>query len=409
LQRAELPQQATLIMPNFVITDRTPKRFDGDFKIESTTEHPASDAELNYLGTIERVMMALAEDEEREPTGTDQATSALVTARRKRRASAAAELRKEAEKFNIGQLSAAIAADNALVIKGVYVGQRDNLSRSLFVVEEKIENGRASELLIYVAGDLPPPNDVAPPDKQALFVALNSANTVIKTVCLQISERADSFTRKYWPSRADKDRYRAERLLDQYIKKLAGIGRLGLEGPHTSLATLALDELRREFVAEQAGRIKNTYVRRLGFVCAVAALLLFGLYASTVTGRITLPFWNYHKAFLLAAAGAAIGTWLSFSIRRVSLSFDDLAILEEDLLDPSMRVLFVIGLTMTACLLFWTGAMNIEIGSLRTVQLGGTSGTIAFLVGIFSGLSERALATAISGRAAAFVKGIAGG
>jgi hypothetical protein len=264
-------------------------------------------------------------------------------------------------------------------------------------------------LLIYVAGDLPPPNDVAPPDKQALFVALNSANTVIKTVCLQISERVDSFTRKFWPGRADKDRYRAERLLDQYVKKLAGIGRLGLEGPHTSLATLALDELRREFVAEQAGRIKNTYVRRLGFVCAVAALLLFGLYASTVTGRITSPFWNYHKAFLLAAAGAAIGTWLSFSIRRVSLSFDDLAILEEDLLDPSMRVLFVIGLTMTACLLFWTGAMNIEIGSLRTVQLGGTSGTIAFLVGIFSGLSERALATAISGRAAAFVKGIAGG
>ena len=77
-------------MPNFDITDRTPKRFDGDFQIKSTTEHPASDAELNYLGTIERVMMALAEDEEREPTGTDQATSALVTARRKRRASAAA-------------------------------------------------------------------------------------------------------------------------------------------------------------------------------------------------------------------------------------------------------------------------------------------------------------------------------
>jgi hypothetical protein len=47
--------------------------------------------------------------------------------------------------------------------------------------------------------------------------------------------------------------------------------------------------------------------------------------------------WYDDKAFLIAAAGAAIGTWLSFSIRRVELSFSQLAILEEDVLDPSVR------------------------------------------------------------------------
>jgi hypothetical protein len=112
--------------------------------------------------------------------------------------------------------------------------------------------------------------------------------------------------------------------------------------------------------------------------------------------------------FLIAATGASLGTWLSFSIRRVSLTFEDLGLLEDDLLDPGVRVIFVIALTMTACLLFWTGAMNIEIGLLKTGSLKG-DGEIAMLVGIFCGLSERALATAISGRATAFVKGIAGG
>jgi hypothetical protein len=113
-----------------------------------------------------------------------------------------------------------------------------------------------------------------------------------------------------------------------------------------------------------------------------------------------------HNSFCLVGGAAAVGTWLSFSIRRVTLSFDDLAVLEEDLLDPSLRVIFVVALTMAACLLFETKALNIEIGELKTSQL---SGATALLVGVFFGLSERALATAVSGRATAFVKGVAGG
>ena len=78
-------------------------------------------------------------------------------------------------------------------------------------------------------------------------------------------------------------------------------------------------------------------------------------------------------------------------------------------IDPLVRVIFVVSLTTLACLLFWTGVMNIEIGALKTnAPVFGRSGSIAFLVGALCGLSERALATAISGRAATFVKGIGG-
>jgi hypothetical protein len=113
---------------------------------------------------------------------------------------------------------------------------------------------------------------------------------------------------------------------------------------------------------------------------------------------------------LLAATGAAAGTWVSFAIRRLDLPFEDLPMLEESSLDPPFRILFVVALTFTVCLLFWTSAINIEIGNLKTgPDSFKTTGSIAFLVGMFCGLSERALATAVSGRAAAFVRGVAGG
>ena len=72
--------------------------------------------------------------------------------------------------------------------------------------------------------------------------------------------------------------------------------------------------------------------------------------------------WNAHKTFLLAAAGASLGTWASFSVRKVNLTFEQLAAPEEQLLDAPFRVVFVVVLTMAACLLFWTGAINVKIG-----------------------------------------------
>jgi hypothetical protein len=229
-------------------------------------------------------------------------------------------------------------------------------------------------------------------------------------------DRAEKMEKRWWygltekqrKHRADKERDRARRLRDQYLTELCGIAVVGLEQPHTNLAKLALNELRSKFTAQQAGRIKNIYVRSLGAAAAVAAVALFLLYA--FIRAVGNGWWYDHRAFVIVAAGAAIGTWLSFSIRRVNLSFSDLGILEEDLLDPGVRIIFVIALTLTACLLFWTGVVNIEIGNLKTSATEFMQrGSIAMLLGVFFGISERALATAISGRATAFVRGVGGG
>jgi hypothetical protein len=225
-----------------------------------------------------------------------------------------------------------------------------------------------------------------------------------------MEDRADTWWRTKFFKPNSGARARARTLRDTYMTRLAGIAVVGLEQPHTALAKLALAELRNEFVAQEAGRIKNTYVQWLGLWTGAAAVVFITAYWVITHNSHQWPWWHLHRNFLLAAAGGAIGTWLSFSVRQVQLAFDDLLMLEEDALDPPLRVIFVVTLTLAACLLFWTGATNLEIGSLKTkAEAFQTVGSIALLIGVFAGLSERALATAISGRAAGFVQGLGGG
>jgi hypothetical protein len=323
----------------------------------------------------------------------------------------------QTKEFRKGSVVVEKAADNALLAQGIYIAERDRLKMPLFRVElilddPKNPNSRAVKFEVGINAGLPPPDDQPSQEKQELFVQVNQTWTVIGTVCMHMRERADRIENRKWfgrKRRADLERQRADSITDQYIRKLYPVAYNGLEAPYTALAKLALNELRGEFTAQQAGRIKNLYVRSLGAAAATAAVPLLLLYTFIAKG-VGSGWWHDHRAFLIAAAGAAIGTWLSFSIRRVTLSFNDLGILEEDLLDPMVRIIFVIALTLIACLLFWTGVMNIQIGELKTNAAEFMQkGSIAMLLGVFFGISERALATAISGRATAFVRGVGGG
>ena len=412
----EVAQKYAQNCPDLVAQDKAAAelRFAGDFTI---TKNYAPDGPVKeYIDRIADILDRLAEDEVAAKTAGDSV--ARLDARQGYRKEAANSLRKEFEEFRRGSVAVRIAADHALVSQGIYIGKRDQLKARLFNVipKYKDEPKRVVELEFKVTPGLPPPDDQPSQEKQDLFVQVGNADTVISTVSRHMDDRAEKIEKRWWygpkqrrKRRAEAERQLAQRLLDDYLRKLAGIAVVGLEGPHTTLAKLALNELRSEFTAQQAGRIKNIYVRGLGATAATAAVPLLLLYAF-IAKVVGSGWWYDHRAFLIAAAGAAIGTWLSFSIRRVSLSFSDLGILEEDLLDPSVRIIFVIALTLTACLLFWTGVMNIQIGDLKTNAAEFMQrGSIAMLLGVFFGISERALATAISGRATAFVRSVGGG
>jgi hypothetical protein len=394
---ALFPDQAELTNTNFV-PDATEQSYLDDLKelLDGFVTDDAADVKANY---------------------TDDA----LVARRKQRTEATNRMKKDFGDWKEGT-DTQTASGNLSYVRGGYRALREYIGQSLFAVSvvpgDGDEKNYAVDLRIIVERNLPAPNDTASPEKQELFVQLSNACAVIRTVCQQIRDQApDNDAIKI--EAANK---RSRLLLNEYVTKLAGIGRIGLEGPHAVLAKGALTSLKTEFVASQAGRIKNRYVRLLGQYAGVFAFLIMVAYVfisltGCPTGKVaahvpacSVSWWEIHKTFLLAAAGAVIGTWVSFAIRRLDLPFEDLPMLEEASLDPPFRILFVVALTLTVCLLFWTSAINIEIGNLKTgPDSFRTTGSIAILIGMFCGLSERALATAVSGRAAAFVRGVAGG
>lgn len=391
-------------MGNFEIVDDN--QLTGGFRLTAATGYTPDAAEQAYINAIGRVMARMKRDQSQDPEGLDADAATRRERRRERRTKALTELRTEAQQVIDGGLAADLAADNVFTIRGEYLADQRRIYSRLFMVEPVSNHGRITDVKVVVADDVPASQDPSADEKRNLYVALDSSRTVVNTVASRLEERSNRWWRKQSAREAEFEK--AAQLRDHYMAKLVEIGRLGLEGPHVELGKLALTGFKGEFVSQEAGRIKNTYIRSLGIAAGIAAAIFLLAYAIVVYAAGATSFWMLHRDFLLAAAGAAVGTWLSFSLRRVVLGFDDLATLEEDRLDPSVRVIFVVLLTMVVCLLFWTDAMNIEIGNLQTGDLGNPStdlpmGSISLLIGAFCGIAERALATAVSGRATGFV------
>lgn len=408
---AEIAGQIDGNLPDVKLAGATDPRFTGDFAAKITNYAPEA-AEQAYLDAQAECVDSLAIDEAADSRA--GYPDAGLQARRTQRAAAIARLKDAFASWKNDQLTSDAAARQVSWARGYYAAQRDRLTRKLFTVKsvrgERDEEARYNVALdIRMAEGLPPPNDQPSQDQRDLFVEINRAETVIDIVCRQIRARAHS---RFW-KRPEEDQ-RGLRLLGEYVDKLAGIAGIGLEQSHTALAKLALNSLREEFIAREAGEILNRYVRRLGawsFGFAALFLLSYILVrnnACTSTDPCT-SWWFAHRSFLLAAAGASFGTWASFSVRQVNLTFEQLAAPEDQLLDAPLRVIFVVMLTMAACLLFWTSAINVKVGDLNTeASWFSKVGTVAILIGFFCGLSERALSSAIAGRATAFVGGIAG-
>jgi hypothetical protein len=399
--------------PFVAIVDAKPVRFAGEFAVELTSFVPDA-GEQAYLDRQKHLIDDLAADEADDVKA--NYSDAGLEARRAQRKDALDRLRKNFSFWREGT-SSDLAAANVSFVRGRYSGQRERLARKLFTVTPvRGKDGDKDfnvDIEIKVASGLPPPDNTPTSDQQDLFVAINKADMVIGTVCRQIRARAH---RRCFAKPADDKR--GLQLLGEFIDKLAGIARLGLEGPHSGLAKQSLASLRDEFVAREAEEILNRYVRRLGLWAGGFAVFFLLFYVMVRTqacadvkgAAVCNSWWDAHKTFLLAAAGASIGTWASFSVRQINLTFEQLATPEEELLDAPMRIIFVVVLTMAACLLFWTGAINLRIGDLNTEPAWFIkTGTVAMLIGFFCGLSERALASAIAGRASAFVGGVAGG
>jgi hypothetical protein len=190
---------------------------------------------------------------------------------------------------------------------------------------------------------------------------------------------------------------------DEYRYKLFGLAQVGLEGyPSVETAQLALAGLQSEIVRREGPRIKNNYMRRLGrwaLVFGGAAAIAYLVIHNNRGFSIQLAAFNN---FFLLWTGTMIGAWLSFGLRKPTITLSDLAGLETDMVEPPLRLLFTGFIALTIAFIFQIGMVNVVIGGLKTNELMA-HGLTALVIGLLLGVSEQALPGALTRRASQFV------
>lgn len=181
----------------------------------------------------------------------------------------------------------------------------------------------------------------------------------------------------------------------------------------------SLQAYKLELIRAEGLEIKNSYLRELA-VCAskfslvtilIAALGRIGLHYSGLHGLTTsVPpeslsllgavKWpeNYsilHFGLLIAAA--VWGSWISFAVRNMQLSFEQLQHAEPDLMKPWSRLLMVSILTLILGLFFQMGIVVISIGGVSTSGLSQNA-AIAILVGLCAGFMDKLLPQEVNKR-----------
>ncbi len=392
--------------PNFVFLSLS--GFDANFALAPANGYTPSTAEQNFITCVNHSVAALAAACLKQGNTNDPQLLSEVQGVRNR---GARELRDLAEKAiakpgGSERDAAALATiPKCYRTEGQHREWLRRLDRAPFTVRCVSRPGNPA-LIQDLDFDT---RDVFIPEAKAkLKTEIDSAMTVTKTV---MAERERTVGWRDWLLlRHAKRVAEAQQRLSEYLSQMYGIATVGLMNVDPTQVAFARDDLdryRQEFTNREAGVVKNRYVGRLGAVCLLAAIVCAIAYGVVRHNRQWLILHDTRN-FLLLAAGTAVGTWLSFSLRRVTLTFNDLAVLEEDRLNPSLRVLFMIGLTAVVGLLFWSGAVTFGIGDLTSRTAMHEHGSWALLLGLLGGIAERALGTAVSRRATDFAVAVGG-
>lgn len=99
---------------------------------------------------------------------------------------------------------------------------------------------------------------------------------------------------------------------------------------------------------------------------------------------------NVLRMYCVTLVGAMVGAWVSFGMRKFSISFEQLSVLEEDMMNGYIR-LFYVGICSIIFLLFLnSGIINVDIGGISTENIRDNI-ELQAIVGIICGLVESKL------------------
>jgi len=189
------------------------------------------------------------------------------------------------------------------------------------------------------------------------------------------------------------------RLFANYFDQLLKLSQVGLVGENAQpqMAKRALEQLKTEVTNREGGKVKNKYLKELGYKAMLFGLptLIIGVILNYLHCKnIDFDCLNcvYFANLLILWAGTMIGVWLSFAITN-------LTIIEKDRLEPSLRLLFTGILALSFGLLFLKKAIVINLGDLSSLQIA-TDPISSYLLGVILGLNEKIIGNTLTKKTA---------
>lgn len=204
--------------------------------------------------------------------------------------------------------------------------------------------------------------ELIPEIQQKLYVEVESANNIIKS----LNDTNDTIKGKYF-------------------EKLLSLAQAGLVGDtaQPQLSFKSLEKLKEEIVLIEGQRIKNEYMKRLGInaiiICAAISIIWILIdYLFKIKG---------HHMYCMSYLGAMLGTWISFGARRFNIEFTQLSNLEDDMMEPWIRLVYIGMCSIIVILFINSGIITIKIGSISLKNIK-TNLELQTIIGIICGLVE---------------------
>jgi hypothetical protein len=198
-----------------------------------------------------------------------------------------------------------------------------------------------------------------------------------------------------------KDLYKNDdSLYRKYSEQLLTLSQAGLVGDNAQpdLGLVALQTLKDDVVNNEGGRVKNKYMIRLGGIALLSVVIAIIAIMILNSNNMTSI-----SAYLYVWIGAMPGLWISFGVRKLNISIEDLECLEKDMMSPLIRIIFI-GLTsLVFALMLKLGIINFSVGTFNSANIC-TNHETALLIGILAGIAETSLSKNLYGKAFEILK-----
>ncbi|MGL5724291.1 hypothetical protein [Cetobacterium sp.] len=175
---------------------------------------------------------------------------------------------------------------------------------------------------------------------------------------------------------------------EKYFQMLLTLAQAGLAGENSNpdLGLIALKSLKNDILTVEGQKFKTKYMISLGKNAAINAVITLVLFFAMS---------NFFKfstiKYLLVFSGAMIGSWISFGIRKLDISFKDLVNFEKDLMPCQIRLIFIGIVSVIFAMLVNNNLIDISVSNFKLSTLFLKSET-TLLFGILCGILDKNLA-----------------